>query len=126
MPVLRLFFIMLTACAGFLMMMGTVVGVGLGMIELFNVAPHDDGLRVTVFAAVALFFFWFLKFIARLFGGVTKELTSRADTETAAKEAQIMQHLHQGMSKIEQRVESLETLLIDRTRDESRGPSFRY
>lgn len=126
MPVFRLFFIMLTACAGFLMMTGTVVGVGLGIIELFNIPYRDDGPRMMIFAVVALFFFWFLRFIVRIFGGVTKGLVSQSNTEATQKEARIMQDLHQGMTKMEQRVESLETLLIDRTRDESHGPSYRY
>lgn len=34
-----------------------------------------------------------------------------------AEESQLIQELHQGMNKMEQRVESLETLILDRERD---------
>jgi len=126
MVVFRLFFIMVAACASFLMMMGAIAGVGLFAGQMLGVASHDDGARTTIFVIVAVLFFLFLRIMTRVFGGVTKDLASKSDAETAQKEARIMQDLHQGMTKMEQRVESLETLLIDRTRDESHGPSYRY
>lgn len=39
--------------------------------------------------------------------------------EAQASEAQFIQELHDGLSKMEQRVEALETILLDRERKES-------
>lgn len=50
----------------------------------------------------------------RLFkGGV-----SRTDRKQQAEEARMIQEIYQGMSRMEERVETLETILLDREKEE--------
>ena len=44
----------------------------------------------------------------------------RCSRQTQANEARMIQEIHQGLSKMEQRVETLETILLDRVRPEHR------
>lgn len=41
-----------------------------------------------------------------------------ADRTSQAEDARLIQELYQGLSRLEQRVESLETILTDRSREE--------
>ncbi len=49
---------------------------------------------------------------------VLKGGSSRADRETQAEETKLIQDVHQGLIKMEERVEALETLLIERDKKE--------
>lgn len=52
-----------------------------------------------------------------LFMAVLRQMTQGGTRrEDQAQETQLMQELHQGLSRMEQRIEALETLLLDRTR----------
>ena len=102
---------MLAACLGFAMMMGTVAAFGAMAAELM----HFRGPEVVmVHIVIMLIFLVFLRVFIRLFGGVGKSIAGETRNATDINEAQLMQDLHQGMSRMEQRVETLETLLLDR------------
>lgn len=52
---------------------------------------------------------------------LVKVLARRKDSDRLGlDEAQLMQELHQGLSRMERRVENLETLMMKETRDETR------
>ena len=52
--------------------------------------------------------------IIRLFkGGI-----SRTDRKKQAEEARMIQEIYQGLSRMEERVETLETILLDREKEE--------
>lgn len=52
--------------------------------------------------------------IIRLFkGGI-----SRSDRKKQAEEAKMIQEIYQGMSRMEERVEALETILLDREKED--------
>lgn len=51
---------------------------------------------------------------------VAKGGVSRRGQKLAAKEAETVQEIYQNLSKMEERVESLETLLLDRERKDRR------
>ena len=78
---------------------------------------------VTVLASV---FGLIVIFIALIFGTiltfikVLKGDVSRKSQKTDADEAGMIQEIFQGMSRMEERVEALETLLLDRERKEKR------
>ncbi len=55
-------------------------------------------------------------FIARLFKG-----GGAGTAEDSRSEAQMIQELYQGLSRMENRIETLETLLLDRERPNSKG-----
>ena len=46
---------------------------------------------------------------------------SRKDQERLAEEARMVQEIYQGMSTLEERVESLETLLLDKEKRKNRS-----
>lgn len=116
MPGFRLLFVMVVACVGFVVMMGTVAGVGYGIIELADIPGHDDGMRFAIFGGVAIFFLFFLRFVSTLVGGFARNLESpnQADVD----DVKLMQEIYHGLERMDKRVESLETILIDRTRTE--------
>jgi phage shock protein B len=46
---------------------------------------------------------------------------SREDSRDAADEARMIQEIHEGLMRMEERVEALETLMLDRDRTEKKG-----
>jgi len=112
---------MIVACVGFVVMMATVAGVGYGIVELANIPSYDTGLRFAIYGGVALFFIFFLRFVSTLVGGFTRNLES--PSETNVDDVKLMQEIYHGLEKMDKRVESLETILIERSRSE-RGASL--
>lgn len=51
--------------------------------------------------------------------GVIK-MFSRSGNDSTAQEAQMIQEIYQGMSRLEERIEALETILLDKDGKESR------
>ncbi len=51
---------------------------------------------------------------------VLKGGSSRADSELQAEETKLIQDIHQGLTKMEERVEALETLLIERDTEDDK------
>jgi phage shock protein B len=49
---------------------------------------------------------------------VVKLLRGRSDHASQAEDARVIQEIYQGLSRLEQRVQSLETILKDRSRKE--------
>jgi phage shock protein B len=49
---------------------------------------------------------------------ILKGSASRQSQQRQAEEAKLMQELYQGLSRMEERVEALETILLDRKRKE--------
>lgn len=49
---------------------------------------------------------------------VIKLLRGRSDNASQAEDARVIQEIYQGLSRLEQRVQSLETILRDRSRKE--------
>jgi phage shock protein B len=49
---------------------------------------------------------------------VVKLLRGRSDSDSQAEDARVIQEIYQGLSRLEQRVQSLETILRDRSRKE--------
>lgn len=47
-----------------------------------------------------------------------KLLRGRSDNDSQAEDARVIQEIYQGLSRLEQRVQSLETILRDRSRKE--------
>ena len=69
---------------------------------------------IPTFTIVGLMFMLCLGFIACVI--LLKAVTgggSRATKETAAKETEMIQEMYHGFRKMEKRIESLETLLLD-------------
>ena len=52
---------------------------------------------------------------------VLKGGSSRANRELQAEETKLMQDIHQGLTKMDERVEALETLLIERDKKDADG-----
>ena len=81
--------------------------------------PPADGIFIAaiVFAgivlALAIIGGTFLMAIRIIKGGV-----SRRDREWSSKEARMVQEIYQGINNLEERVESLETILLDRDKRE--------
>ena len=81
--------------------------------------PPADGVFIVavVFAgivlALAIIGGTFLMAIRIIKGGV-----SRKDREWSSKEARMVQEIYQGFNNLEERVESLETILLDREKRE--------
>ena len=73
-----------------------IVGIVFGsIIIIFAIIP------VTIIVAIRLFK-----------GGL-----SRADRKKQAEEARMIQEIYQGLSRMEERVEALETILLDREKE---------
>ena len=81
--------------------------------------PPADGIFIVaiVFAgillALAIIGGTFLMAIRIIKGGV-----SRRDREWSSREARMVQEIYQGVNNLEERVESLETILLDREKRE--------
>ncbi len=81
--------------------------------------PPADGIFIVaiVFAgivlALAIIGGTFLMAIRIIKGGV-----SRRDREWSSREARMVQEIYQGVNNLEERVESLETILLDRDKRE--------
>jgi len=67
-----------------------------------------EGALVLVLAGIAAII---VALAVKLFRGA-------GDRASQTEDAQIIQELYQGLSRLEQRVESLETILTDRSREE--------
>jgi phage shock protein B len=67
-----------------------------------------EGALVLVLAGIAAMV---VALAVKLFRGA-------GDSSSQAEDARIIQEIYQGLSRLEQRVESLETILTDRSREE--------
>ena len=84
------------------------MGFGLGLIEL-----------VIVFI-ISFVFLLVLGCVVLIAWRVLKGQSIRCSRQVQAEEAQMMQEIHHGLSKMEKRVEALETILLERARQEHR------
>lgn len=82
--------------------------VALGLIEIIIVLIVGLGFLLVVGCGVLLA--W------RLLRGKS----IRCSRQAQAEEARLIQEIHQGLLKMEQRVEALETILLERARQERR------
>ena len=72
-----------------------------------------------VFGSLILLFvilFGFVLALKRTRGSGSMQRGSKPDTD----ETRLMQEIHQGLSRMEERVEALETILLDRERNKKR------
>ncbi len=75
-------------------------------------------ILATIFGGIALVvgvFFWGVK--------LTKGMGYGKNSEQQEEEARIIQEVYQGLSKMENRIEALETLLLDERRKETDNDS---
>jgi phage shock protein B len=111
MSAMRVLSTMVAICLGFALMMGTVAGFAYIAAEAMNIRGPEI---VVVYGIVLLVFLGFLRFASGFLSGLTQGVERETRKATDINEVQLMQDLHQGMSRMEQRVETLETLLLDR------------
>lgn len=71
-------------------------------------------LVLLILGALIVAFISAVVFVSKLLGGTGSTKTKAAEAE----EARLMQELHQGITKLEDRIEALETILTDRERKE--------
>ena len=85
-----------------------MVGFGIGLIELIIIA----GVAIVLIIAIGAIILAAL----RTFGGARSQKPRAGTTE----ETRMIQELYNGLSKMEKRIESLETILMDRVKDQDR------
>jgi phage shock protein B len=126
MQAFRLFFVLLATCIGFVMVVGTIIGLGFGILEIFEIRPYNTAAYITIFGGLVLCFLAFMRVVSRVVTDVTKGFEHKGERTANADETRVMQDLHQGMVRMTQRVESLETILLDRAPSSRHEDSARY
>lgn len=127
---------LLTMCATIIMVAGAMsVGTlwsgpsSFGMMTRTDFYPVStfrwDGMDVAtvphmVFLALGLMFFVFL-LCALVVWRLTSHHAGRRHGRQEAEETKLMQELYHGFSRLEDRVESLETILLERERSRVKG-----
>jgi cytochrome c biogenesis protein CcdA len=123
---MKTLFNFLALCLGFLMVVGTIGLVSVGTAMFLGVRPNDEELIIVVLAITVGFLLF-----ARIARGFMERLTPQVPVaephDTMAKdETRVMQEIYKGLKRMDERVESLETILIERSRDRSRDTADRY
>ena len=131
---MKTLFNFLALCVGFLMVVGTIWLVSLGAMEFLNVnrgfgaTLHPGGPEAVITVlCVALGFIVFARIASGFMGRLTPQVPAGKPHDTMAKdETRVMQEIYQGLKHMDERVESLETILIERSRDRARETADRY
>lgn len=112
----RMFFTVLISCVSFIAVMFTIAGVGFAIVTVTG-AEGDEPWEALIYLGTIVLFFVFMRQVSRVLGDVTKDLDH---DEASTDEARTMHELHHGLLRMDQRIESLETILFDRAkRDDS-------
>lgn len=97
-----------------LALFGTLLGVGVGLVRVPDIdrwLSSTPGFLVTAGPVLLLIVLICLTFtLWKVLRGDTSKNRERLDAE----ESRVMQELYRGLSRLEERVESLETILLDR------------
>ena len=97
-----------------LALFGTLLGVGVGLVRVPDIdrwLSSTPGFLVTAGPVLLLIVLICLTFtLWKVLRGDTSKNHQRLDAE----ESRVMQELYRGLSRLEERVESLETILLDR------------
>ncbi len=97
-----------------LALFGTLLGVGVGLVRVPDIdrwLSSTPGFLVT--AGPVLLLIVLICLTLTLWKALRSD-TSKNHQRLDAEESRIMQELYRGMSRLEERVESLETILLDR------------
>lgn len=117
----RMFFNTMISCISFVMVMLTVGGIGYIIANLTG-ADGDDFWGPAVYVITIVLFFSFMRRTTKMLGGVTKNLD---EDPTEVDDTRLMQDLHHAMLRMDERVESLETILMDKIKPEARDHAGR-
>ena len=111
---MRTLFRFLEFCLGLLTGFGMLWLIALGAVHFLGLRPYSSEI-------FALMFFVSLGLGLLVYAGIRLRLLKPAGlgvaTATIEDETRIIQEIHQGLSRMDERVEALETILIERSRD---------
>ena len=113
---LRMLGFFIACCLGFLLMMGTVGLVASLSVDLFDMSHTDDSFAFC-FVLFGCAFFVMLLFAAHVMRRAGAPVIPVAEPKAHAadeEESRVIQEVYQGLSRMEERIEALETILIDR------------
>lgn len=115
----RLFFVTLAVCASFVAvaaMLVLIVYLSCFFIDYGLGIRVNDQTVIVVGIGVLLFFIAFARLAVRFMGPMQRDATPRArEGSLDADETRMMQEIHRGLSQMEGRIETLETILLDRS-----------
>lgn len=75
-------------------------------------------IELMIVAVVSLIFLFVLGCMVLIAWRVLRGQSFRRSRQAQAEEARLIQEIHQGLSKMDRRVEALETILLERARPE--------
>lgn len=75
-------------------------------------------IELMIVAVVGLVFLFVLACMVLIVWRVLRGQSFRRSRQAQAEEARLIQEIHQGLSEMDQRVEALETILLERARPE--------
>ncbi|HIJ73401.1 MAG TPA: envelope stress response membrane protein PspB [Candidatus Hydrogenedentes bacterium] len=112
---LRVLATFIALCLGFALVMGTVGATCYIIMDVFRIPWHrDPAIPLTVFVGVLVLFGLIIAIGSRAVSRAVPKASRRVTEHTEANESRMLQELYQGFSQLEDRVEALETILLDR------------
>ena len=100
-------------CISFAVVLVTLGAVGIGGLYVINELLPRHINQELAYVVFVIFFFVALAMAKGLFHRIAVASSLRQDVQLDKEESRIMQEIYQGLSKMERRIEALETILLD-------------
>lgn len=114
---LHIFGMTVGVCLAFMLLIGTVGLTGFVVYTVCNEAMgmhlNEDNL-IAIMAILVVVFLLFAKAIGRSLPNIRDKVRVPVEKEENAEDSRIIQELYRGFSRMEDRVETLETILLER------------